>query len=176
MTRQLNFRLMKKVSLRLHCRRKLEPADSCFSNPWVAVMLVMRNIVSFVAVFGLLWILMVKAHPAWLYIFQLNYKIRDWNKNSEASHVVLSIPVTRPIAEMDLWKVGGSHGAQYISWMGQDTSPRRFDTFLTWVRRWDKVYFQLVDNQAFQAKAKHLTVLDEYEQMFNILSWIIYTF
>ena len=93
--------------------------------------------------------------------------MRDKNKNSEASHVVLSIPVTQPIAEMDLWKVGGSHGAQYISWMGQDTSPRRFDTFLTWVGRWDNVYFQLFDNQAFQATIL-ATVLGEYEQMFNI--------
>ena len=65
--------------------------------------------------------------------------------------------------------------------MGQDTSPRRFDTFLTWVRRWDKVYFQLFDNQAFQARAKHLTILPIVfncfnEQMFNISRWIIDTF
>ena len=63
MKKHLNTRLMKKVSVRLHCRRKLEPADSCFSNPWVAVMLVMMIIVSFVAIFGLLWIFMVKEQP-----------------------------------------------------------------------------------------------------------------
>ena len=139
-------------------------------------MLVMRIIVSFGAVFGLF---MVEEQPAWRYVFQPNYKMRDWNENSEASHVVYSSHAAN-------CRDGPLEGGR------RREAPMGPNIFLGWVKihlpwglihslhGWEEVSFQLVDNQAFPARAKHLTILaiilDEYEQMVNILSWFIDTF
>ena len=105
--------------MRLHCRGKFEPADSCFSNPWVAVMLVMRIIVSFVTVFGLLWIFMVKEQPA------------DCRSSSQITRCETEMRILRQVTLSCLFQSRG----QLQRWtFGRWEAPLGPNIFLGWVK------------------------------------------